>query len=178
MAWLAAVRLAPAADSSRRLSSSTRGSPFLTSSLDWNDSMMVERWLAVPLSMAVGTPASRRASCTLTSKSMNCTKISTRSSPGVDFIRRTTADSLAPCWRPPMITSSLASSTPMAPRQAAGGARRRLAAVVHALLLVGRLDHGAEPAQVAAAREQCEIARRRLCERGGPPREQHPYGGA
>mmetsp|Transcript_35217 Transcript_35217/g.83114 ORF Transcript_35217/g.83114 Transcript_35217/m.83114 type:complete len:466 (+) Transcript_35217:366-1763(+) len=120
MAWLAAVRLAPAALSSRRLSSSTRGSPFLTSSLDWNDSMMVERWLAVPLSMAVGTPAAVSASCTLTSRSMNCTKTSTRSSPGVDLIRRTTADSLAPCWRPPMMTPSLASSPPMPPSSAAG----------------------------------------------------------
>jgi hypothetical protein len=32
--------------------------------LDWNDSMMVDRWLAVPLSIAVGTPASASASCT------------------------------------------------------------------------------------------------------------------
>ena len=42
----------------------SRTASLYTSSLDWNDSMMVERWLAVPLSIAVGTPASVSASCT------------------------------------------------------------------------------------------------------------------
>ena len=59
----AAVKLAPAADSSRRLSSSTRGSPALSSSC-WKLSMMLERCSGVPTSITAATFCSLSASAT------------------------------------------------------------------------------------------------------------------
>mmetsp|Transcript_19013 Transcript_19013/g.62798 ORF Transcript_19013/g.62798 Transcript_19013/m.62798 type:complete len:226 (-) Transcript_19013:1085-1762(-) len=109
-AW---VRLAPAADSSRKLSSSTRASPFLSVSC-WKSSITLERCVGVPLSIATRRPAAVSASCTFCSRSGNCTKTSTRSSSRVRPISDATADSFAPKAPPaPSAVSEPSSPTRM-----------------------------------------------------------------